>query len=725
MRNHRNKLLLVTAIVLSAASVKAQSTYIGANFRGTSRGEASNYIPPDTMGAVGSEHVMLMLNGRYELFTKNPDVVGIDGIPLAGHATSLSGFWLNQVSGSGFSASGGNFAFDPRVTYDPFAQRWYAVAADEKRSADSGLLFAVSNTADPRDGWAGFRWEADDTGQVWADFPMLGFDGQYVYISANLYPVASASSEYPLYSLPKSDLLAATPTVDNRQVLLLDSSTNQTTVALDNLGPEVQPYHLWEEGSGTMPCNEISAPGEILENSSGRTFLSDPTLGLPGNARQPDGTSDLDIDNDRISSRLVRTDGSYWSAFTRKLDGDNVIAWFEIDAVTLEEKQMGVIHIDGQDSYYPSIAVNPDGDVVIGFNASGPGAGQFPSVYAAVGTTEDGVTTFDTPMLLKAGTHSYHNVSGDRNRWGDYSNTALDPADPNIFWTFQEWASGSQDWSAQVTELITADADEFYWAEDASGSFSDTVAWLSGAAPTTAEHAIFSRPGNAYTVSFSADAVNDRASVRQGTAVWDLGGHAYRLENPSSATAALALAEYQGKASLSVTNGVLSTASAAIGTGMGAQATMTLSGPGTTWISEGEAYLGGDNPDGVGWGTLILENGASADIRGEFFIRPSGIFHSDQTITIDGGGFLQLDGILDAPLLAVEEGHLTGSGTLIGDLIIGGGILSPGEEESLLADVPLAPAGPIKSTSPAPEPGTLLMLLMAASALSFRRRNWR
>ena len=42
---------------------------------------------------------------------------------------------------------------------------------------------------------------------------------------------------------------------------------------------------------------------------------------------------------------------------------------------------------------------------------------------------------------------------GDRNRWGDYSDTVVDPTDPYTFWTFQEWASAPDIWSTQITEI--------------------------------------------------------------------------------------------------------------------------------------------------------------------------------------------------------------------------------------------------------------------------------
>lgn len=40
-----------------------------------------------------------------------------------------------------------------------------------------------------------------------------------------------------------------------------------------------------------------------------------------------------------------------------------------------------------------------------------------------------------------------------RNRWGDYSATALDPRDGQRFWTIQQWASAPDIWSTQLTEI--------------------------------------------------------------------------------------------------------------------------------------------------------------------------------------------------------------------------------------------------------------------------------
>ncbi|WP_375328965.1 PEP-CTERM sorting domain-containing protein [Microcystis sp. BLCC-F210] len=73
-----------------------------------------------------------------------------------------------------------------------------------------------------------------------------------------------------------------------------------------------------------------------------------------------------------------------------------------------------------------------------------------------VGEDSGGTTTFGNRLLLKQGSASYQRLdSSNRNRWGDYSATVLDPSDPTgrTFWTFQEFAAGSTEWSTQITEI--------------------------------------------------------------------------------------------------------------------------------------------------------------------------------------------------------------------------------------------------------------------------------
>jgi len=98
---------------------------------------------------------------------------------------------------------------------------------------------------------------------------------------------------------------------------------------------------------------------------------------------------------------------------------------------------------------------------VIGY--SGSSLVSYISGYGIAGQTINGVTTFDSPLLLKSGVTNYHGDDEDpsgmfgspTSRWGDYSATTVDPSDPNRFWTIQIYASDSNGWSTQITELVT------------------------------------------------------------------------------------------------------------------------------------------------------------------------------------------------------------------------------------------------------------------------------
>jgi hypothetical protein len=96
--------------------------------------------------------------------------------------------------------------------------------------------------------------------------------------------------------------------------------------------------------------------------------------------------------------------------------------------------------------YYPSLAVNGNGDVVIAFTGSSPD--HFPSAYAVVGYTNSGTTTFGSIALIARG-----NGAWTGNRWGDYSSTVVDPSDSTKFWTFQELVNADDQWAVNVTEI--------------------------------------------------------------------------------------------------------------------------------------------------------------------------------------------------------------------------------------------------------------------------------
>ncbi len=78
----------------------------------------------------------------------------------------------------------------------------------------------------------------------------------------------------------------------------------------------------------------------------------------------------------------------------------SAIRWYEIDESNNNVKQLGTIGDVLHDYYYPSLAVNQFGDVVIGYTRSGET--EFASAYASIGETVNNVTTFGDPNFIES-----------------------------------------------------------------------------------------------------------------------------------------------------------------------------------------------------------------------------------------------------------------------------------------------------------------------------------
>jgi len=152
---------------------------------------------------------------------------------------------------------------------------------------------------------------------------------------------------------------------------------------------------------------------------------------------------------------VYRLGGVLYAIHNTEVNGRAALRWYRIGADTSTVLESGTILDPVLDLFYPSIAANTNGTVVIGCNGSS--LTNFVSCYAMVGETVDGITTFGSLMLLQAGVASYQdNTRKMESRWGDYSTTTVDAADPTSFWTIQMYPSAGSTWATQITQLRTA-----------------------------------------------------------------------------------------------------------------------------------------------------------------------------------------------------------------------------------------------------------------------------
>ena len=408
-------------------------------------------IPPDTDGAAGPNHVVTMLNSQVLVQSRTGAVLV--------NAVTLNNFW-SPLSPS-FTDT-----FDPRILYDSGSDRWIASVAVHGQSAQSALLVAVTQTGDPGGTWNYYQINANDattsaSQAVWADYPELGFNANWVVVGVNMFRVRGTNTyvHTNLYVFQKADL--SNPKGTGAHVIFSDDQGELAPVMdFDN---QANTLYLMQEfasgfgpgGGGSLRISKLEGPvgSETFSGGNGGLIqVSDgwADSGPGGDDFAPQlGTSvKIDTGDSRLLNCLLRS-GKIWCAHNVFLPAAaptrSAAQWFEIDPSSKPPQVVQLGRIDdpaGTYFYaYPSIAVNKNGDALLGYTRFS--ANDYPSAEFSFRTAADPSNAMQPEVMFKQGEASYIAVgaSSGSNRWGDYSATLVDPANDLAFWTLQEYAS--------------------------------------------------------------------------------------------------------------------------------------------------------------------------------------------------------------------------------------------------------------------------------------------
>ena len=119
------------------------------------------------------------------------------------------------------------------------------------------------------------------------------------------------------------------------------------------------------------------------------------------------------------------------------------VFWCEVRANDGALLQEGFVDDANCDYLVPSLAVDASGN--IGLGCTRTSSTEFPSVYVMMHAATDPPNTMSPPVLAAQGTTVF---AGNRSNrygipWGNYNATCVDPSDPTILWTYQQYATSS------------------------------------------------------------------------------------------------------------------------------------------------------------------------------------------------------------------------------------------------------------------------------------------
>ena len=404
--------------------------------------DSGGSIPPDVNGCPGPDHLMVTLNTDTRIMTKDGDVI----------STISTGIFWNPLPGSGDT-------FDPKISYDPYRERWIYVIPSGSTPTTSRLFVGVSENSDPTGNWYIYSFDADPNDNAWFDYPNYGFNKDKLVVTGNMF---GGGVYVAVFVFDLNELYENAAEINYTRISSYYGFTIVPAKTYDEEEEDIYMIHNvgGNGGYGYVNLWKVSGPATNpqLENLG--------TIGVPepwsngsyanGGNFAPQLGTDLKINTvDARMENMIFRNGKVWATHHVYLPANNPnrcsVQWWEIDPFNVSLNQWGRVDDPTGEMYYAfaTIAVNAKEDVLIGYGSFSEN--QYASGSYAMRYGDDPPNTMRESYQYKDGLAPYWKTfGGDRNRWGDYTATWVDPEDDLDFWTLQEYAdlpSGDDHWS--------------------------------------------------------------------------------------------------------------------------------------------------------------------------------------------------------------------------------------------------------------------------------------
>lgn len=426
----------------------------------------SGFIPPDTIGTVGPGQILACANGKIKTFSKTSGT-------QSGLNADLDTLFASVNGGSGVS--------DTHVRYDRLSGRFFIVGITVNQP--NRVVIAVSNasTITSTSSFTFFQFQHDLVGptpnadtNAFLDYPTLGVDANALYIGGNVFGGGTRTTGFVVN---KADLLSGTLTVSAFRQLLSGGNGPWTPQGVDNDEPQATEGYFIGVGQatfGNLILRRVTNPGGT-PSISGNIILTVPATSQPITQAQMGSATNIDAVDDRLLAASIRKNKltgvvSLWTAHHVQVNGAGIACsgscsgagrngsrWYEIGNLTGAPTllQSGTLFdpaaTNPKGYWFPSVAATGQGHMALG--SSMASANDFASVTTSGRLRTDALGTQQAATVARAGAASYVLLDPNRNRWGDYSQTAVDPDDDQTIWTFQEFCDTQNNWATHATQL--------------------------------------------------------------------------------------------------------------------------------------------------------------------------------------------------------------------------------------------------------------------------------
>ncbi|HYN19831.1 MAG TPA: proprotein convertase P-domain-containing protein, partial [Thermoanaerobaculia bacterium] len=434
--------------------------------------------PPDTVGDVGPNHYVQMVNLMFRAFDKA-------GNPLTA-ALKVSSIFAPLGAPCGSRDDG-----DPIVLYDPLADRWMLSQFCTVADPFNHQVIAISQTSNPAGAYYLFDFPMPNN--KFNDYPKFGVWTDAYYMTDNQFNQAgTAFLGAGVFAFERAKMLAGDPT---SSYIYFDVENGNPNIG-GMLPADIDGLTLPPIGTPGLfayfTANEFGDPADAIRlfdfhadfaNPGASTFTErseSPVAVAAFDPRSPAGRDDieqpapatsaayLDSIADRLMFRLqYRNFGAHESlvvnhtvnvsgvAPTTPATHQAGVRYYELRRPTggaFAVNEQATFAPDSHNRWMGSAAMDGSGNLAVGYSVSS--LSLFPSInYAGRLASDPPNGLFQGEAILISGSGVQTNTGS---RWGDYSGLSVDPADDCTFWYTQEYytsasqASSTVGWLTQI-----------------------------------------------------------------------------------------------------------------------------------------------------------------------------------------------------------------------------------------------------------------------------------
>jgi len=459
--------------------------------------------PPDPNGAVSNEQVIFCTNNGLKILDK-PSVTERPLLTPKGYSRDLvDGIFISLEDFFSAVLPDTSGISDPHIRYDRLTRRWFVVAIEVNPTQENNAIFLAVSDGSKISGASSFTFYSFNSSLFpydpnapyapFLDFPTLGVDNNAVVIGGNQFGYDSITNVG--YVIDKNKLLKGKLIVYPFELGIesfIDGSAGgmYTPQGADNDdGTETNSFF-----AGITYFQDAIVVARIMFDRkhtpwlTGETAIPVQPFTFPRDNSSPGSLTPLDVNDTRlleatIHKNKITNKTSLWTAHAVGVNRNgNIIngsdsefvnkgrtgsRWYEITDLNTSPalSQLGTLVDDAepggrraQQYFSPSIVESGQGHAILGGTTDA--YNQYLNVFVAGRYNNDPAGTLRSPQKATNTTAIYApyvDFGGNTyfyvNRWGDFSQTVVDPSDDQTIWTFQEYADVDDSYGVRAVQV--------------------------------------------------------------------------------------------------------------------------------------------------------------------------------------------------------------------------------------------------------------------------------